>query len=55
VNQEYLKSHKKATIRVEMDEMWSFYHDKGHQIWLWWAIDPDRGEGKSLLVWNESA
>ena len=24
---------------VEMDEMWSFYHDKGHQIWLWWAVD----------------
>ena len=22
-----------------MDEMWSFYHDKKHQIWLWWAID----------------
>lgn len=22
-----------------MDEMWSFYHDKSHQIWLWWAID----------------
>ena len=22
-----------------MDEMWSFYHDKAHQLWLWWAID----------------
>ena len=22
-----------------MDEMWSFYHDKKHQVWLWWAID----------------
>jgi len=22
-----------------MDEMWSFYHDKGHQVWLWWAVD----------------
>jgi len=22
-----------------MDEMWSYYHDKKHQIWLWWAID----------------
>ena len=19
--------------------MWSFYHDKSHQIWLWWAVD----------------
>ena len=22
-----------------MDEMWSYYHDKSHQIWLWWAVD----------------
>ena len=22
-----------------MDEMWSFYHDKKHQIWLWWAVE----------------
>ena len=27
-----------------MDEMWSFYHDKEHQIWLWWAIDHSTGE-----------
>lgn len=26
-------------LSVEMDEMWSFYHDKRHQIWLWWALD----------------
>lgn len=26
-------------VSVEMDEMWSFYHDKSHQVWLWWAID----------------
>lgn len=19
--------------------MWSFYHDKKHQIWLWWAVE----------------
>jgi insertion element IS1 protein InsB len=24
--------------------MWSFYHDQGHQIWLWWAIDRESGE-----------
>ena len=24
--------------------MWSFYHDKKNQIWLWWAIDHDTGE-----------
>jgi insertion element IS1 protein InsB len=22
-----------------MDEMWSYYHDKSRQIWLWWAVD----------------
>lgn len=22
-----------------MDEMWSYYHDKRHQLWLWWAVD----------------
>jgi IS1 family transposase len=27
-----------------MDEMWSFYHDKGHHIWLWRAVDHDTGE-----------
>jgi insertion element IS1 protein InsB len=44
VNKDYLGSHKNITIRVEMDEMWSFYHDKTHQIWLWWAIDHQTGE-----------
>ncbi len=28
---------------VEMDEMWSFVHDKSHQFWLWWAIDHNTG------------
>ena len=49
VNKEYLLSHKNITIRVEMDEMWSFYHDKGHQIWLWWAIDHE--SGKVIAFW----
>ena len=44
MNKEYLESHKNITIRVEMDEMWSFYQDKKHQIWLWWAIDHESGE-----------
>ena len=48
MNEEYLKqcdSNKKIDIvisnvtSVEMDEMWSYYHDKKHQIWLWWAVD----------------
>lgn len=26
-------------LPVEMDEMWSFYHDKSHQVWLWWAVE----------------
>ncbi len=27
-----------------MDEMRGYYHDKKHQIWLWWAIDHDTSE-----------
>jgi len=44
VNKEYFQTRSTGKIRVEMDEMWSFYHDKRHQIWLWWAIDHDTGE-----------
>ena len=44
VNKEYFRAHSSGKIRLEMDEMWSFYHDKQHQIWLWWAIDHDTGE-----------
>ncbi len=46
MNEEYLKQIQNAEIEVEikieeaeMDEMWSFYHDKKQQVWLWWAID----------------
>ena len=47
VNEDYLKSRGKDTpidieirpIAVEMDEMWSYYHDKSHQVWLWWAVE----------------
>jgi insertion element IS1 protein InsB len=44
VNEEYFQTRSSGKIRVEMDEMWSFYHDKEHQIWLWWAMDHDTGE-----------
>jgi insertion element IS1 protein InsB len=27
-----------------MGETRSFYHDKGHQIWLWRAIDHETGD-----------
>ena len=48
VNEEYLKNRTgnsvididiSSPMGVEMDEMWSYYHDKSHQIWLWWAVD----------------
>jgi insertion element IS1 protein InsB len=29
---------------AEMDEMWSFVHDKSQQYWLWWAVDHKTGE-----------
>lgn len=57
VNYNYINKHfgKKLSIdiisaeqievkEVEMDEMWSFVHDKSQQCWLWWAIDHDTGE-----------
>jgi insertion element IS1 protein InsB len=44
VNKDSLESPENVTIRVEMDEMWSFYHDKKHQIWLWRASDHETGE-----------
>lgn len=44
MNMDYFLSHQNIEIRIEMDEMWSFYHDKSHQIWLWWAIDHDTGD-----------
>ena len=44
INKEYFESHENIKIRIEMDEMWSFYGDKSHQIWLWWAIDHDTGD-----------
>ena len=47
VNEDYLKNRGKdgaidveiRPISAEMDEMWSYYHDKSHQVWLWWAVD----------------
>jgi insertion element IS1 protein InsB len=27
-----------------MDEMWNFYHDKKHQVWLWRAVDHETRE-----------
>ena len=48
VNKKYLENIDKVkeidiavypVISAEMDEMWSFYHDKKHQIWLWWAVE----------------
>ena len=29
---------------AEMDEMWSFVHNKSQQYWLWWAVDHKTGE-----------
>jgi insertion element IS1 protein InsB len=49
VNKAYFETHKNITIKVEMDEMWSFYHDKKHHIWLWWAVDHESGE--AIAFW----
>ena len=43
MNEDYLAKKTEGPIDVvigtEMDEMWSYYHDKSHPIWLWWAVD----------------
>ncbi len=50
VNYDYINSHVDINAEIlpveeaEMDEMWSFVHDKSHQCWLWWAIDHNTGE-----------
>ena len=52
VNWGYFEAHRSTQIElelvsveeVEMDEMWSFVHDKSQQYWLWWAIDHQTGE-----------
>ena len=52
VNQSYLEKHSNedsvieivSATEAEMDEMWSFVHDKSQQYWLWWAIEHTTGE-----------
>jgi hypothetical protein len=44
VNKKYFETRKNGAIHVEMDEMWSFYQDKKHQIRLWQAVDHETGE-----------
>ena len=54
----YIESHRKSHIEIEfipveeaeMDEMWSFVHDKAHQCWLWWAIDHNTGEPLAYVL-----
>ena len=51
VNYDYLLELSEQEVEVEiisgteaeMDEMWSFVHDKAQQYWLWWAIDHKTG------------
>ena len=52
INHAYLEAKEQSGIKAEivsgteteMDEMWSFVHDKSQQYWLWWAIDHSTGE-----------
>ena len=54
MKEEYIQEHQIKAVDVvsseqlnveetEMDEMWSFVHDKSQQYWLWWAIDHHTG------------
>ncbi|MDR2658624.1 MAG: hypothetical protein LBC27_01370 [Spirochaetaceae bacterium] len=42
-NKGYVESRKNITVRIETDEMRSYYHDKGHQIRLWRAAGHETG------------
>ena len=52
INKGYIERNREniegiTLVRVpeaEMDEMWSFVHDKSRQYWLWWAVDHKTGE-----------
>ena len=50
--QEASGNEKSNKTEVEMDEMWSYYHDKKHQAWLWWisktvqGISVDKSQSK---------
>ena len=54
VNEAYIREHAVKAVDIvsseqvevnaaEMDEMWSFVHDKSQQYWLWWAVEHDTG------------
>lgn len=54
VNEKYLREQQVKEVDIvsseqvdmeeaEMDEMWSFVHDKSQQYWLWWAVDHRTG------------
>ena len=54
VNKEYIQDDQVKEVDIvsseqvdleaaEMDEMWSFVHDKSQQYWLWWAVDHRTG------------
>ena len=50
VNYDYISNNRDIEADIvtvdetEMDEMWSFVHDKSQQYWLWWAIDHNTRE-----------
>jgi len=57
VNINYIESHSNSHIEalifveeVEMDEMWSYVHDKSQEYWLWWAIDHNTGEPLAYVL-----
>ncbi len=48
-------SHDQTDVReAEMDEMWSFVHDKSQQYWLWWAIGHNTGEPRKGLRFSKT-
>ena len=35
---------QRRVLTSELDEMWSYVHDKAHPRWLWHAIDHQSGK-----------
>jgi IS1 family transposase len=34
----------KRRLTVQLDELWSFVHDKGNEQWVWFALDTETRE-----------
>lgn len=58
INYDFIEKNRENIARIdlvrvegiEMDEMWSFVHDKSQQYWLWWAVDHNTGSALAYVL-----